>query len=307
MNIDDAIERFREHLEHERGLSARTVEAYCTDLGQLAAFVVKREGADVVDIASVEIADIRAFLAGELERGMSSRSMMRKTSSIRVFFRYLQKRGMVEQDPTAYLAQQIARKTIPTIVSEDRIGEMMRLPDEETLKGLRDRAVLEFLYGTGVRLGEMLALNVKDFLPLGETITVTGKGNKQRVVPFGGEARTSLMKYWSERFALANPPGEGALSARKSAPAFATEVTKRVSRRTVQRIVAHYIRQVAAVSATSPHTLRHAFATHLLDHGADMRAVQELLGHASLSTTQIYTHVSVEHLKRVHSKAHPRG
>jgi integrase/recombinase XerC len=304
VTLDAAIERFRAHLGHERDLSERTVEAYSTDLAQLSAFLCERLGREP-GAGEVDLSDIRAFLAGELARGLGSRSMMRKISSIRAFFRYLSRRGDIDDDPTVHLAQQIQRRSIPTIVSEERIRQMMELPDD-SLKGRRDRAILEFLYGTGVRLSELLQLDVGDFVPFGETVRVIGKGDKERVVPFAGKAREALVDYWTERFGLGGDV-ENALTARRDQPAFATERTRRISPRTVQRIVARYIKQVAAVAATSPHTLRHAFATHLLDNGADLRAVQELLGHESLSTTQIYTHVSVEHLKRVYKKAHPRA
>ncbi len=305
MKLDEAIERFRTHLAHERDLSVRTVEAYCTDLAQLSGFLCERKGREPA-VGRIDLHDIRAFLSGEVKRGLSGRSMMRKVSSIRAFFRFLARRGVIVEDPTVHLAQQIQRRGIPTIVSEDRIRRMMDLPDTGTLKGKRDRAILEFLYGTGVRLSEMLSLTVNDFLPFAETIRVTGKGDKERLVPYRGKARDALLDYWRERFEL-GVATEQALATWIDAPAFATKRSARVSPRTVQRIVARYIQQVAVVSASSPHTLRHAFATHLLDNGADLRAVQELLGHESLSTTQIYTHVSVEHLKKVYKKAHPRS
>jgi len=199
----------------------------------------------------------------------------------------------------------VARRSVPTIVSEERLRDMMELPDVSSLPGARDRAVLEFLYGAGVRLRELVALNVGDFLPLGDRVVVRGKGGKSRVVPFGGCARDALLAYWACRFGVGAT--DSALAAHARAGAFSTRTDERISPRTVQRIVARYLRMVASVTQASPHALRHAFATHMLDHGADLRAVQELLGHSSLSTTQIYTHVSIEHLKKVYRKAHPRA
>lgn len=306
MNLDAAIEKFRSHLAHERELSPRTVEAYVTDLSKLAAHLQSRDGGPV-QVDGIDITDIRSHLGAEMKRGLSGRSMMRKISSIRSFFRYLTGRRVIKEDPTMFLAQQIGRQSIPTVVSEERIQQMMELPDCSTPKGRRDRAVLEFLYGTGVRLGEMLALDVGDFLPLGETIRVKGKGNKERLVPFGGKAKETLFGYWGGRFCIKDGVDEATLKKHKNMPAFSTDAKRRISARTVQRIVGKYIKRVASISTMSPHTLRHAFATHLLDNGADLRAVQELLGHESLSTTQIYTHVSVEHLKSVYRKAHPRS
>ena len=302
MDIDAAIERFRAHLEHERGLSPRTVAAYAGDLALLASFL-DRPGRARAAVSGITTADLRAFLAGEVGRGLASRSMMRRVAAIRALFRFLHDRGEVASDPTLHLAQRVARRSVPTIVSEERLREMMDIPDVTSPGGLRDRAVLEFLYGTGVRLRELVSLNVGDFLPLGEHVIVKGKGGKSRVVPFAGRAREAMLDYWRDRFNV----GDAALRGSARAPAFAGRGVARISPRTVQRIVGRHLRRVASVSKASPHVLRHAFATHMLDHGADLRSVQELLGHASLSTTQIYTHVSVEHLKRVYRKAHPRA
>jgi len=309
MLLDTAIERFRTHLAHERGLSPRTVEAYASDLASLSAFLAER-GTDAVDAKAVDPGALRSYLAAELKRGLSGRSMMRRVSALRSFFRYLEKRGVVPSDPTLHLAQRVARRSVPTIVSEERLERMMELPDVSSPSGSRDRAVLEFLYGTGVRLGELVALTVGDFLPLGDRVVVHGKGSKRRVVPFTGRAKESMLAYWSARFGLASAT-DASLKAHAAAPAFAGRTVgdkeARVSRRTVQRLVGRHLRLVASVTKASPHVLRHAFATHMLDHGADLRAVQELLGHESLSTTQIYTHVSVEHLRKVYKKAHPRA
>ena len=300
MHLDEAIERFRTFIEHERGLSPRTVEAYTSDLALFARHL-DPEGESSPNVSSITALNIRAFLAGEVSQGKSSRSMMRRVAALRSFFAFLRARKIVSEDPTRQIAQRMARRSVPTIVSEERLSTMMDLPDGGTLTGLRDRAVLEFLYSAGVRLRELVALNVADFLPLGDRVVVRGKGNKARVVPVGGRAKDGLGAYWRERF------GGDALESHGREPAFEGRPGGRVSPRTVQRIVRRYLTRVASVSKASPHALRHAFATHMLDHGADLRAVQELLGHSSLSTTQIYTHVSVEHLKKVYRKAHPRA
>jgi site-specific recombinase XerD len=309
MHLDAAIERFRTHLAHERGLSPRTVEAYASDLALLSAFLAER-GKDRIAVGSVDSTALRAYLAAEVARGLSGRSMMRRVSALRSFFRFLERRGVISHDPTLHLAQRVARRSVPTIVSEERLEKMMELPDITSPLGQRDRALLEFLYGTGVRLGELVALKVGDFLPLGDRVVVHGKGSKKRVVPFAGRARESLLAYWATRFQVRDADDKG-LKPFSKAPAFAgrtvDETESRVSRRTVQRVVARHLRLVASVTKASPHVLRHAFATHMLDHGADLRAVQELLGHESLSTTQVYTHVSVEHLRKVYKKAHPRA
>ena len=306
MDLDAAIERFRTHLADERALSPRTVEAYASDLALLSRFLSGRDGTAPA-AGAVSTRDLRAFLADEVGRGRSSRSMMRRVAAIRALFRYLHGRGELDADPTRELAQRVARRSVPTIVDEGRLRDMMGLAGATNVTGRRDRAVLEFLYGSGVRLRELVALDVGDFLPLSDRVVVHGKGDKPRVVPFAGEARAAMIAYWGERFGIAGAAGDATLRRFAASPAFSSAVTPRISPRTVQRIVGRYLRRVASLTKASPHVLRHAFATHLLDHGADLRAVQELLGHASLSTTQIYTHVSVEHLKKVYRKAHPRA
>ncbi|HEU4929161.1 MAG TPA: site-specific integrase, partial [Candidatus Krumholzibacteria bacterium] len=183
MLLDAAIERFRTHLAHERALSPRTVEAYTSDLASLSSFLAER-GHDRLPAAKVDATMLRAYLAAQVARGLSGRSMMRRVSALRSFFRFLEQRGAIESDPTLHLAQRVARRSVPTIVSEERLQSMMEIPDVSTSMGARDRALLEFLYGTGVRLGELVALNVGDFLPLTDRVIVHGKGNKKRVVPF---------------------------------------------------------------------------------------------------------------------------
>jgi integrase/recombinase XerC len=183
----------------------------------------------------------------------------------------------------------------------------MDIPDTDALTGCRDRAILEFLYGTGVRLSEMVNLNIADFVDGGEVIRILGKGDKERLVPWGGKARTAFLEYQKRRLGLDGEVDDDSLRAYRACPAFSATVKPRISPRTVQRIVERHLRRVSLATAQSPHSLRHAFATHLLDNGADLRAVQELLGHESLSTTQVYTHVSTGRLKAIYKKTHPRS
>ncbi len=306
MTFDEAIERFRAHLANERGLSARTVEAYADDLARLARHVAERDARAVGDVRRVDTELVRSFLGAQRRAGRAPRTIMRRASAARTFFRYLRRCGVIDDDPTELLGRHVVRRSIPTVISEERVARMFDAIDASSARGLRDRAVLEFLYGTGVRLAELVALDVGDFLPLSDRVTVRGKGDRERIVPFGGRAREALLEYWGDRFALAEATDAG-LRAYRAEPAFSSDGRRRISRRTVQRIARSHLARVAAAAHMSPHTLRHAFATHLLDRGADLRAVQELLGHASLSTTQIYTHVSVERLRRGYRRAHPRS
>ena len=303
MELENALQRFFDYLEAERGLSERTMIAYQTDLKQFFDFLQHNGGLSLED---VRLPDIRSFLRHEIKRGLTHPSMMRKFSTLRTFFGYLTRRGFLTTDPSEYLSQPRKRRTVPSVASENHIREMMALPDESTLKGLRDRTVLEFIYGTGVRLSELVGLDVGHFLPFSDTIKVRGKGDKDRLVPWGGQAREVFLRYQSVRFSL-RPVTAQALMPFRTEPAFSTDGKRRISARTVQRIVYRYLGRISSSSGLSPHSLRHAFATHLLNNGADLRAVQELLGHESLSTTQIYTHVSMSVLKAVYKKAHPRA
>lgn len=305
LNIDVAIEKFISYLDVERGLSPNTVEAYATDLAQFAAFLRERK---IALAERVQLVDVRAFLRRRVGEGLGTRSMMRKVSALRGFFGFLVRRGDCVADPTLHLTAPKRRESLPTVVSEDRIREMMALPDVSELSGVRDRAILEFLYGTGVRLSELVTLDIADLVESAEVIRVIGKGDKERIVPWGGEARKWFLRYQRKRFGIVRDAGEKALERFRAHAAFsAGSDPRRISPRTVQRIVHRYLRRVSLAASVSPHTLRHAFATHLLDNGADLRAVQELLGHESLSTTQIYTHVTPKRLRETYRKAHPRS
>ncbi|UCH85637.1 MAG: tyrosine recombinase XerC [Candidatus Latescibacterota bacterium] len=319
MDLDGAIGKFEVWLSAERGLSRLTVRAYITDLAQFAAHLEergssslgRRSGGGIPQIGEITLTDVRGFLRAQTQRGLTESSMLRKISSVRAFFGFLVSRGVIAVDPTQHLSRPRKRRSLPPVIGDDVIGDMMDLPDRNKTSGLRDRAILEFLYGTGVRLSEMVALDVRDFVDAGETLRIVGKGDKERIVPWRGKARTAFLDYQARRFDLSGAGAtEGDLAPYVRYPAFSAGKKKkdrRISPRTVQRIVEKYLRQVSLASRQSPHTLRHAFATHLLNNGADLRAVQELLGHESLSTTQIYTHVSAKRLADIYRKTHPRS
>lgn len=305
MNIDTAIDKFTSYLE-EKGFSSRTVTAYITDITQFVAYYQENNGrAPRTD--RITHHDLRAFLGHCVSAGLSAGSLRRKISSLRAFFRYLQRRRFREDDPTALLASPRKRHSIPAVVDERSIAQMMELPDRTTLTGLRDRAILELLYGTGIRLSELVSLSVRDLWSDADTIRIHGKGNKERLVPWSGQAKRAYRDYLKERFSLPSTRDGEQLRRVAHLPAFSAKADKPISARTVQRIVSRYLGRVSRRIGLSVHSLRHAFATHLLDNGADLRAVQEMLGHESLSTTQIYTHVTTARLREAYEKAHPRA
>ena len=306
MNLDDGIQKFETHLSSERGLSAHTVRAYLTDLGQFSAFLEARKGR-VPRPGEIELRDVRGFLRDQVKRGIIDTSMLRKISALKTFFAFLLRAGEIGEDPTLLLSRPRKRVRIPPVITEESVERMMEIPETENLRGYRDRAVLEFLYGTGTRLSEMVSLNVSDIVEADDALRVVGKGNKERLIPWSGKAKTAFYEYQGIRFGIDGPADASKLAAFSRCPAFSARVRDRISRRTVQRIVERYLRRVSLATSHSPHSLRHAFATHMLNNGADLRAIQEILGHESLSTTQIYTHVSTTRLKDIYDKTHPRS
>lgn len=282
-DIAQFVEFLRGELSHEPGF---------TDAGSLA---------------------VRSFLGSLSRNGYSKRSIARKIASLKSFFAFCAARGLCADDPTVGVSSPRPGRDLPVFAGVAAMERMMTLPPADTKRGLRDRAVLELLYGTGMRLSELVGCSIErcDFAK--GTISVLGKRKKERMVPLGGKAAESLKRYLQERFGAP----ASIWSSRETyfrffgdsvaGPLIAGRGKEAISRRTVQRIVFKYLSHAAALSRMSPHVLRHTFATHLLDAGADLRAVQELLGHASLSTTQIYTHVTTERLRTAYEKAHPRA
>jgi len=295
--VQALLDAYESHLRVEKAYSPNTVKGYLRDLRQYLDFLDYR--GDIQALA-VDRPLLRRYLA-RLRRGaeggrpLGDRSLARKLSSLRSFYRFLNRTGRLAVNPAELLDPPKLEKRLPVFAEEGWVHRMMALPDTTQARGLRDRCILELLYGTGMRLSELLGLRRDDVDLAQGLLSVRGKGNRERLSPVQGEA-LKWLKRWLESLG----PGRGAdplFPGRKGT----------LSERTVQRRVAHWLGQVAALERCSPHVLRHSFATHLMDRGADMRAIQELLGHASLTSTQVYTHLTTQRLKEVHRKAHPRG
>jgi tyrosine recombinase XerC len=293
-----ALEVFVAHLRDERGLSPNTVAAYERDVAQFLRFAAR---AGVVDPGKVDPLLLRRFLALLRTRGLAASSLGRKAAALRTCFRYLARRGLVAADPTAELGTPRGPRRLPVVLKQRQVAELLAKPEAADPVGLRDRAILELLYATGMRVGELCGLRLEDLDLAGDSVRVTGKGGKQRVVPFGAPARVALLAYLSR--------GRSALLPRHGAAAEALFFNRRCKPMTPRDVRGMLERHRVGIAppGTSPHTLRHSFATHLLEGGADLRAVQELLGHVALTTTQTYTHVSNERLRRVYEQAHPRA
>jgi integrase/recombinase XerC len=296
-----AVAVFVAHLRDERGLSPHTVAAYQRDVTQFLAFAAR---AGVTDPAAVEPLLLRRFLALQRTRGLAASSIARKAAALRTLFRFLARRGLVAEDPAAGLGVPRGPRRLPVVLKARQVEQLLAGPRPVDPVGLRDRAILELLYATGIRVGELCGLRLGDADLAADTVRVLGKGAKQRVVPFGEPARVALLDYLA-RGRSAMLPERAARADREAL--FFNRRRKPMTQRDVRGMLERYRAAAGAPAGTSPHTLRHSFATHLLEGGADLRAVQELLGHVALTTTQTYTHVSNERLRRVYEQAHPRA
>lgn len=297
------VASFLEHLEKERQVSPHTLRAYARDLEAFTSFLDRHTGGDW-DFSRVDRLGLRGFL-GELQRrGLAKRSLARALSAVRSLYRYLQAHHGLERSPVRAARAPRLGRTLPAYLDRERTERVFEAAEAraagEAPAGLRDLAILELFYSSGLRLSELVGLNLLDLDLLSDQVKVRGKGRKERLVPVGSRASRALRSYLEEREALAQLPGADRRAV------FLGRRGRRLTPRTVQRIV-HRALAVVGGDGLHTHSLRHTFATHLLDAGADLRAVQELLGHASLSTTQIYTHTSVERLKKVYQQAHPRA
>jgi integrase/recombinase XerC len=298
-----SIAEFLEHIALSENLSPQTVRAYGSDLEQFEAFLTQTwEPGRAVDAAGLEPLGVRAFVAEQHRRGSKKSSIARRLSAVRSFGRWLKRRGLIEENPAASIPTPKQEKKLPRHLTVDEAFVVVEAPDLSTLRGKRDRALLELLYASGIRVGELVGLGIDDLDIPGETVRVLGKGSKERIVPVGSKAREAL-SVWLTASLKVRSSLEGA----RNEPLFLNLRGGRLTDRSVRRILDGYVRQVALQRKISPHVLRHSFATHLLGAGADLRAIQELLGHSSLSTTQKYTHVGIDQMTAVYDRCHPRA
>jgi integrase/recombinase XerC len=298
---------FIDSLVTEKGYSDHTCRAYRKDLQDFFSFAAdfhqsgktRRKRTSALNLEQIDSIMIRGYL-GVLHRKNKKATVARKLSAIRSFFKFLEKRGHISENPTEHIMTPKQDKTIPVYLSVDEMFRLLDSIQSDTVLGLRNRAIFETLYSSGIRVSELTRMNVSDVDFKAAVIRVLGKGNQQRMVPVGQKALTAIKTYRTRLHKQIDP------EAATNGPLFLNRFNKRLSSRSIARILKQLIAAMGLLTPVSPHALRHTFATHLLDAGADLRAVQELLGHKSLSTTQKYTHVSIDHLMETYDKAHPR-
>jgi tyrosine recombinase XerC len=297
------IKEFLSYLEVERNLSNNTISAYENDLFQFHNYLVSFFEKNDYNINEIDKKIIRNYLRHLFANNIKKVSIGRKAAAIRSYFRFLSKRKYIQINPSSNIISPKTEKKLPVFIDEISIEKMMKLPDEELITGLRDLAILELFYSTGIRESELLGLSLSGVYLSKSMIKVFGKGSKERIVPVGSKAINVLERYLKRRNELfSNETDE-----EDKKIVFLTNHGKKFYRTGIYNIVKFYLSIAYGGEKCSPHVLRHTFATHLLDRGADIESVKQMLGHSSLSTTQIYTHVSVEYLKKIYNKAHPKA
>ncbi len=294
------IAQFLRYLDVEKNASDLTIKSYREDLIDLADFV-SEEGKRNLKAQDVTTNELRSYVAALHDAGYAKSSIARKLASLRSFYRYAQRQGMADSNPAKALRNPRGGRKLPHFLTNEEVIKLLEAPSKLDVAGLRDRALLETVYSAGLRVSELVGLCDEDIEFDEEVIRVRGKGRKERFGSLGQHAIAALKKYMSVRVRSDRQPKGG------KGPTFVNKFGDRLTTRSVARMLEKYIQQTGLDTRTSPHTLRHSFATHLLNAGADIRSVQELLGHKSLVTTQIYTHISTTNLKEVYAKAHPRA
>lgn len=300
MSIQNTVLRYLEALSKERLMSTQTVKAYEADLRQFVAWLTSAGINQICETSNLSAQQLRAFWAQRRNQGLSAQSMKRAQSAMRGFFKYALKHGLINKNPMSSIESPRAQRPLPKALNESDVATIINSPATDNPLGIRDRAILEVLYGSGLRVSELtdLAINQIDFDNL--VLRVTGKGSKERVIPMTEIAAKALQEYINRRHS--DFPESANIEY-----VFLNRHGSQISPRSIARMIDKYVRQLAMMKNISPHQFRHSFATHLLNNGADIRAVQEMLGHESLSTTQIYTKISKERLLQTYRQTHPRS
>lgn len=303
--MKSAIAKYLRYLNIERNASPHTITSYKNDLSQFLDFSARHFGIEQADLAlnQIERLTIRLWLGELSEEGLAKNTIARKVAAIRSFFKYAFKRGLVERNPAHLLIVPKKDKPLPKTATPEDLNRMMDLAEGDHPRSTQDRAILELFYSTGIRLSELVGLDTDAINIELKQVKVFGKGSKERIIPIGSQSLKALKNHLESRHELFGPRTDE--DAKKAL--FIAAGGQRMYARAVQRLVKDYLMKASEVTQKSPHVLRHSFATHLLDRGADIRVIKELLGHANLAATQVYTHTSVERLKTVYELAHPRA
>lgn len=303
-NFPKYLREFLKYLEVEKNASAHTLRNYQKDMEVFNNFIKEEFRGVNLKNKDYNHSLLRQYLAFLQAKNYARKTIVRRLASLRSFFRYLCREGYFKRNPAAYVATPKLAKQLPKFLYQDEIRKLFEGEFKENALGLRDKAILELFYSTGMRISELININISDIDFIGEVVTVTGKGRKERILPIGSYALAALNDYLKKRGELLR---KLPLAKRKKDTLFLNCRGNRISTRGVCGIVTKYLKKVCTQKGISAHTLRHTFATHMLSAGADLRAIQELLGHVSLSTTQVYTHITTQRLKAVYDKTHPRA
>lgn len=294
--MDQFIRSFIKYIALERRYSEHTIQSYTTDLKQFESFLKKYFDTDKVDWNKTDKNAVRLFMNELVVNNISRRSVARKLAVLKSFYKFMVREEHVNQNPVISLKMPKFEKVLPEYISEQEVQALLKLPEIRTFEGLRDLAILELFYGTGLRLAELINLTMDSILFQENALRIIGKGKKERVIPFGSAAKKIILEYLEFRPQYVQENVDNL---------FVLISGKKMYPMAIQRIVGKYLNQVSQARHRSPHLLRHTYATHLLNAGASIRVVKDLLGHESLSTTQVYTHLSLDYLKKIYKKAHP--
>lgn len=298
MDIDNAIDNFINYIASEKGLSRNTISSYSTDLKRFSDFL---HGAGITDVSGITTDRILVFLKSLKTSRLSSSSVIRYQVTIRNFFRFMLKEGVLKKDPVHILELPKRDRKLPQVMNESEVESLLNSPSliQDKKRQIRDKAMFEVMYATGLRVSELVGMTLNSIEMTVGFIKVKGKGSKERIVPIGDAAKEAVAHYLEE--------GRPAFLRRTTDALFLTQQGEAFSRQGFWKLLKTYLKKTNITKHVTPHTLRHSFATHLLEHGADLRSVQLMLGHSDISTTQIYTHINTEMLKRIYDKYHPRS